>query len=485
MAEFKGIPDQLTGSLQENVLTLVASSDEFCKLVILNVPLELYSNKIMRDLATQVYNYVHLYGVAPKEHLVDLVEDKLDGPDGEVMQHVLENIQALLQAGFNKMFVVNQLSRFVRQQHLKSAVVGVIEAAEKGDVAQADEILDKYRKTSYEQFSPGLTLAQHAASLGAQDGTQRLFSTGIKEFDAANLGPARGELHLFLAPPKRGKTWWLLNLTKMALLARLRVVYITLEVSPAILAGRLFQSVFSMTKNEADTANGGRFVVDNEGKLIEIRVEDYERMALTSKKGIAKIKQNYARKTQIARLTENLIIQSFPTGSLKLKELGAYLENLVTFHRFMPDVVIIDYADLMHVDLRNYRLALGMLYKDLRGLAVERNVAMVTASQTNRASLTARTITEGHAAEDISKIAIADVAITYNQTPEEREMQAARLFVAVARNSRDKWYTNIGQSYSTGQFCTESMIVPARTWDGLLPSLRRRKGDGDEDEDDE
>lgn len=487
MADFKGIPDQLTGSLQENVLTLAASSDEYCKLVVVNVPLELYSNKVMRELATAVYNYIHDYDAAPKEHLVDIVEDKLAGSDGEVMRHILENIQALLQAGFNAQFVVNQLSKFVRQQHLKVAVVSIIEAAEKGDVDQADNILDGYRKLSYEQFSPGLKLKEFAGELGIIDHTQPLFQTGVKALDTAGLGPARGELHLFLAPPKKGKTWWLLQLTKQALLSRLRVVYITLEVSPRIIASRLFQSLFAMRQKEADIAVAGRFDVDTKGKVTGIRIEEQTRLAVTSKEGIRKIKRNYTDNTQIARLSDNLIIQGFPTGSLRMKELTAYLENLVNFHRFMPDVVVLDYADLMYIDLRNYRLAVGQLYKELRGLAVDRNFALCTASQTNRASLSVRgesVINESHAAEDFSKIAISDVGITYNQTDVEREVQTARLYVAVARNAKDKWTTNVTQAYSIGQFCMDAAVIPHREYAPMLPKQRSKKRNGADDDDD-
>lgn len=485
MPDFAGIPEQLTGSLQENVLVLVSTSDEHCKLVTLNVPLGLYSNRVMRDLATQVYNYVHLYGTAPKEHLVDLVEDKLAGEDGEMLRTVLENIHALQQAGFNERFVVNQLTKFVRQQHLKGAVVEILEATEKGDTDRATDVMDAYRKISYEQFSPGLKLKEYVAEMGKIDRTLPLMPLGIPELDRAELGPARAELHVMLAPPKRGKTWFLLHVAKQAMLSRLRTVYITLEVSPHIIAGRLMQSFFSMTRRESDAASSGRFEMTAKGILEGIQVEEMpKRLALTSKAGIAKVKKSFSveGKGQIARLSENLIIQSFPTGQLRLKDLGAYLENLVTFHRFMPDVVLLDYADLMHIDLKQYRLGLGMLYKDLRGLAVERNFALVTASQSNRASLTARTITEGHASEDISKVAIADVVLTYNQTKAEREVQVARLHVAVARNSKDKWSVNISQAYSLGQFCTGSAMVTHRTWESFLPKIKEYDGNDEEEE---
>lgn len=485
MPEFAGIPEQLVGSLQENVVTLAASSDQYCKLVMLNVPLQLYSNRVVRDLATQIYEFVRNYGKAPKDHLVDLVEDKLDGEDGEMLQQILENIHAL-QKGFNEVYVVNQLAKFVRQQHLKNTVVDIIEAAEKGDTDRADDVLEAYRKTSFEQFSPGLRLKEFASELGRTEKVDTLVPLGIKELDQVELGPSRGEFHLFMAPPKRGKTFWLLHVAKQALLARRRTVYITLEVSPQIIAGRFMQSLFAMTRRDTDKATSGHFDVDANGKLVGIRVEELgDRMALTSAAGMAKVKKTFRSGSQISRLSENLIIQGFPTGQLRLKELSAYLENLSTFHRFTPDVVILDMINLMHIDLKNYRLALGLMAKDLRGLAVERNFAFVTATPSNRASLKARTITETHTGEDISLMSIADVGITYNQTQEEKDMQVARLHVAVARNSPDKWSLCISQAYGLGQFYTGSAVANQSTLEKLLPRSRTKGQDADYSEEEE
>jgi hypothetical protein len=260
-------------------------------------------------------------------------------------------------------------------------------------------------------------------------------------------------------------------------------VYVTLEVSPRIIAGRLMQSLFSLKRREGDKATIAHFETDKTGKLMGIQSEEVDRPSLTSKAGLKKIKSSYASNAQVARISENLVIQSFPTGSLRLKGLAAYLENLVSFHRFIPEVVVLDMPDLMYLDIKNYRLGLGMLFKDLRGLAVDRNFALAAATQSNRASLKAYTITEGHTSEDISKIGIADVGISYNQTQEEKEVQVARLHIMIARNARDKWSACISQAYSLGQFCTGSIIVPPREWKEHLPKRRSAEYEDDEEED--
>lgn len=502
MPQFKGIRDQLEGTLQENVLTLLAVNDEFCKLVIGYVPLDLYSNEYMRDIAVQAYNYIQEYGKAPGvTHLRDLLESTLEPADkkdakaaakAELTGGILDNIEALAQ-NYNPEFVVNQLSKFIRQQELKKAVVAMYDAAESGDVEQAETVIDRFRSTTYTRFIPGLRLEEFVRVMDTDKRSQPCFQLGIPALDKQMLGPAKKELHMFMAPPKRGKTWWGLYCAKQALLQRQRVLVITLEVSAEIMASRVLQSFFSMSRGDVDELMLPSITKDRRGQVQGITLDRVaDRLALYSVKGRNKVRaafgMNGSHKTeeakdQIGRVARNLMIQGFPTGQLKLKELEGYLDGLVAYEKFQPDVVVLDYPDLMYIDPRNYRLNVGLLNKDLRGLAVERNYALIAMSQSNRGSVNKRTVTETDAAEDFSKVAISDVVLTYSQIPAERELQVARLFVAAARNSRSKFTAYISQAYDIGQFCLESFDVASyAAYEKMLPKIRRNEqddGDGD------
>jgi replicative DNA helicase len=445
----------------------------------------------MRDIATQAYNYVHQYGVAPKDHLFDLLEEAVqDEKRGELVLEILRNVHSLQHSGFNEEYVVNQLSHFVRLQRLKTAVVSMLDAAESGNVEEADEAIDKYRQATYAQFSPGLTLKEYVKTLGNDTHDELVADLGIPAFDRHRLGPARKTMHTFLAPPKRGKTWWGLHVAKRGLLQRRKVVIVTLEVSARVMAARLLQSFFSMTRNEAKDLYLPEVTRDNKGRVEGLDlVEAAGRLALSSAAGQAKVKRAFGQLSNsseylsvAARTSQNLVIQEFPTGTLHMKDLEAYLENLVASLRFMPDMIVLDYADLMHLDTRNYRLSIGMLGKQLRGMAVERNLALVTMSQSNRGSLARRVITEGDVAEDFSKIAISDVVISYNQMPNEREMQTARLFVPVARDARDKFGVVITQAYALGQFCLDSFEIDRKSYEAMLPKSTGREEEDDDNE---
>ena len=166
------------------------------------------------------------------------------------------------------------------------------------------------------------------------------------------------------------------------------------------------------------------------------------------------------RLEQAQQKFSRLRIKRFPTGSLTFNQLTAYIDMLEQSENFIPDMVIIDYVELMNIPIESYRMQLGKLYTKLRGLAVERNIAVVTVSQSNRAGVQAPVLTAEHTNEDFSKFMTADNVISYTQSQREAEMKLARLFVVKARNTRAGDMFMITQNYDTGQFCLD--CIPYR-----------------------
>jgi hypothetical protein len=111
---------------------------------------------------------------------------------------------------------------------------------------------------------------------------------------------------------------------------------------------------------------------------------------------------------------------------------------------------------LMDVNVRDYRISIGKLAQNLRGLASMRNFALMTVAQGNRLSKEAKQVTSNHVAEDWSIVATSDTFITYSQTDEEKNQGLARILVDKSRKSNDKWLALITQSYDMGQFCIDS-----------------------------
>lgn len=468
--------DQLSGALQENVLTLVCTSDKHCQLVRNAVPSKLFSTYLYRDIVDRVYDYIDQFKAAPKDHLPDLCEDLLESKEkGENTRALLEAVRDLSE-GLNTDYVLSQLERFNRQQTLKLGIIQASEFIQAGNLDQAESIMEQSMRSRLSMFDAGMDLDQALKKIREPKGDNERLLTNIPELDRYGFGPTKKELHLMLAPPKRGKTWWLVHLAKQAMLQRWKALYITLEVSEEIIGRRALQSLFSLTYRETDSLWQSGFETDSIGRLIGFDKEVLKRPAMSDPKAIKEL----AKKLSGFRQKRNLIIKSFPTGSLTINALRAYLDALESMKRFTPDIILLDYADLMRVDAANYRISLGNLYKELRGLAVERNVAISTASQANREGSTAKVIGDTHVAEDYSKIAICDAAYSYNQTRDERDLKLARLYVLAGRNDKDRYSVLLSQNYDVGQFAVQSRMLDYDYWN-LLQGAQNAMVEGEED----
>jgi hypothetical protein len=170
-------------------------------------------------------------------------------------------------------------------------------------------------------------------------------------------------------------------------------------------------------------------------------------------------KQIVARKLRGLRNRARLLIKQFPTGSLTTAGLNAYLDYLARNENFKPDLLIIDYVNLMALDRKNIRTEVGRATIELRGIGVARNIAVATVTQGNRESANSKTVSKTQVAEDWSMIGTVDTFLTYSQTPAERKINMARIFVDAARNQRDGFIVLIAQSYESGQFCIDSVYM--------------------------
>lgn len=459
------IEDRMSGALQENVLTLLCFDTDSAKIIRSAVDPRMFESRVYQDFASHAIAFLDQYGEAIAEHLPDVVEDALKGDDKKkatLYKRTLENLHGARQ-GINAKYVISKLHEFAHQQTLKSAILKAVEEIEAGRVDRAELALHNGMKAQAGSFDIGTSFIDDARSLSFFDKQEEGIPLGIKALDEAGIMPAPGTMMLVIAPAKKGKSWFLVHAARYALLQRRKVLVVTLEMSEALYAQRFVQSLFSMTKRTAQV-RVPRFVRGTEeGSFMGIEFDEVTRPTLANPGARAAVKKSIKQRFKGA---DSLIIKAFPMASLTMQAFESYLDMLERLHKFVPDVVCFDYPDLMKVDSGDaLRTELGSLFKEHRGLAVRRNYALVTVTQGNRESAKARVTTDTHVAEDYSKIATADIVLTYSQTEEEKRLGLARLFVSNARTEEDKFTVLITQQYQIGQFALDSMRMSGGYWD--------------------
>lgn len=460
----------IRGVSSENYLTLLVWDDHNAKLLAEVLTPDLFADQNTENVAKAAINHIKTYGKAPKHHIKDLFEGELRRPGGHanLMMALFDNMEGAYPT-LDVDYVLGELDKFIRIRRRRLAMEEANLLLDQGDEAAADDLLWRYTGVTAQTASltPGVFL--HDTDLGFM--TQRdsdFFSSGIEALDVRGITPSRKTMMLFIAAKKQGKSWCCINVGKAGIRHRHKVLHISLENSEELTKRRYVQSMWSMTKKETETISLPYFTKDARNRWAGTVYEDRQPIALTMDN------QDYIR-DRLSSLNARppLLIKQFASGTLTIARYNAYLDYLERQFRFIPDLVIVDYPDLMAIDSRQLRVETGRMFTALRGVAVDRNHALFCPTQGNRESQDARWVTSKNVSEDWSKAGTADIVLTFNRTPQERELGLARIMVDAARDEEDSFSVMITQSYTTGQFCIDSVMMDAKVteevnkvWDG-------------------
>jgi replicative DNA helicase len=276
-----------------------------------------------------------------------------------------------------------------------------------------------------------------------------------------------------VASTGKGKTWFLINAAKSGLQHHHSVLYLTLELAEEKIAKRLLQCLFSLTASEVQEIRIPIFERSGPDGLYSAGIS--VQFANLQRDSVFERRKDLGKKLADMISYPPLLIKEFPTSMLTLSDLSYYLDTLKREEGFEPDILALDYPELMNLDAANLRLDIGQLWRGLRGLAGSRNLALIAASQGNRDSEEARTVRTTHAAEDWSKVGTADTIYCYSQTPAEYKLGLSRIAVAKARDAADRFTVLNSQAYAIGQFSLDSVIMRASLVDELAELTGEKK----------
>lgn len=239
----------------------------------------------------------------------------------------------------------------------------------------------------------------------------------------------RGDFVGVLAPMKRGKSWWLWHFAYRALLSDHKALFISLEMMQEEVLQRAWQCMAGQPKRKG-VYEVAKFVDDGIHKRVVMKERDYKAVS-TLKVDIQTVQKHYRKLAPNA----DVRIQVFPAGQATMDDIHTLLSNLELYDNFVPDVIVIDYADLLRTPTRTeHRHQLDEIWKGLRGLAQEKHCAVITASQTAKETLD-KDIKASNVSEDIRKLAHVTKGIALNQTRKEKEKGLMRVEKLLDRNA--------------------------------------------------
>ena len=321
----------------------------------------------------------------------------------------------------NEEYYLDLVEEFAKEQALKDAIINSVGHLEKKNFgAIAEEV------QSALTVSRNIDLGTDYFT-GIADRWQRLqndkvsaqFRTPFETVnEALDGGLAAKEMAMVVAPPGVGKSLFLANQAVRSVLDGFNVVYISLEMAEDRVAQRL-DSIFTRIQQ----------------KQLSKRVKDVEERLST-------IEEQVPGKGR-------LMIKEFPTKRLGVSGIRAYLNQLRNYEDFVPDVLIIDYLELLTSDAGapEYQ-AQERIAQELRGVATEYKLLVWTATQTNREGKKVQIITDSELADSYGKIRVCDLVFSINQTEQEFDNGDARLYLMKSRNGRARFIVPIKVDYT-------------------------------------
>ena len=222
-------------------------------------------------------------------------------------------------------FVQKKMIEFCKNQSLKNAILKSVDLLQIGEYDKIKTVIDKAMKAGT-LSDLGHDYINELLSRFEESTRDTIKTPWDVINDVMDGGLGKGELGVVVAPAGIGKTWFLQSIGADAVKRGKSVVHYTLELNQAYV-GLRYDTIFT----GIPTAN------------LKYSMSDVEKI--------------------ISKLTGNLLIKYFPTRTASVQTLSAHLKNL-ELHDKMPDVVLVDYADILRdtSGIKDYRLQLGNIY---------------------------------------------------------------------------------------------------------------------------
>lgn len=361
MSEIKDYTDDV----QELFLRFLASDNDLfarCQ----NIVHEDHFSRKYRGIVNLMRTHAEGYNSMPTFDQINAISDvKL-----EPVQNVTPDHQN---------WFMDEFETFARHKALEKAIIESTDLLEKKNYGEVENKVKAAVQTGLVK-DLGLDYFENPKErlewIKAQSGA---VSTGWKGIDQKLYGGLnRGEITIFAGGSGAGKSLWLQNFGVNWSLAGLNVVYISLELSEQLISMRLDSMV---------SGYSGREIMKNMDDVdLKVRMQG-------KKAGKFRVKQ-------------------MPSG-ISCNDIRAFLREYEIQAGVKVDALLVDYLDLMSpingkISAENLFVKDKYVSEELRNLASERDMLLVTASQLGRSAVEEVEFDHSHIAGGISKINTAD-----------------------------------------------------------------------------
>jgi len=353
--------------IEQTILTNLIHDEQYCRKVIPFIKREYFAERKESILAYEIVEFFNKYNKpASKEILAIEVGNRKDLSDKELVE-LTDHIGKLNHEKTNEDWLLENTEKFCKDRAVYNAILASIKIIDGNDKVHTQDaipsILSDALAVSFDNHVGHDYLDDHNSRYDFYHRVEEKIAFDLEMFNKITKGGlSKKTLNIALAGTGVGKSLFMCHVAGSCLNQNKNVLYITMEMAEERIAERIDANLLNLTMDELK-------VIDRD--IYESRIE------------------KITKKTQ-----GKLIIKEYPTASAHAGHFRALLEELKLKREFKPDIIFIDYLNICasqrmkqgaNVNSYTYVKAIA---EELRGLAVEYNVPIVSATQTTRSGFT-------------------------------------------------------------------------------------------------
>jgi len=383
--------------IEKVILRNLVYNEEYLRKVLPFVEPDYFNDRSERIVFEHITKYVAEYNsLITKEVLQIEIEDRRDITQDEV-KNIYGTINELEDIECDSEWLSDTTEKWCRDRAIYLALMESIKIADGQDDKQNRDaiptILSDALSVSFNRNVGHDYLEDYEERYELYNKKESRIQFDLEFFNKITKGGIPNKtLNIALAGTGVGKSLFMCHHASSVLLAGKNVLYITLEMAEEKIAERIDANLLNVNIQE---------ITDLPKPIFESKVT------------------NLAKKTQ-----GSLIIKEYPTASAHSGHFKALLNELALKKSFKPDIIFIDYLNICassryragsNVNSYSYIKAIA---EELRGLAVEANVPIFSATQTTRSGFASSDVDLTDTSESFGLPATADLMFALISTEE-------------------------------------------------------------------
>ena len=352
-------------TIETSILSQLIYSEQYARKVLPFLKEEYFQTITDRLLVTKIKEYMEKYNVPPSKDALYIELENTDSLSEADYSNTISQVEQLKQDDdVNEQWLVDKTEEFCQEKAVYNAImesIHIIDGKNKNKTKQAiPQVLSEALAVSFDH---------HVGHDFIEDYQQRFDFYHHKEervpFDLDYMnritkgGLPRKSLNIILAGTGVGKSLAMCHFAAANMMEGKNVLYITMEMAEEKIAERIDANLLNVKVDE----------------LVNLPRDMYD-------KKIGELRQ---------RTPGRLIIKEYPTASAHSGHFRHLINELKIKRNFTPDIIYIDYLNICSSSrtkaiggtINSYTF-IKAIAEELRGLAVEKNVPIVSATQTTR-----------------------------------------------------------------------------------------------------